>query len=91
MAHVQLDPTTGKVTGMFAVAQDGNRNYAEIPDDDPRISEFIVSHAQTYRDLRAAEYPPMADYLDAIVKGDRGSVDAYIAACKAVKAKYPKP
>lgn len=39
---------------------------------------------------RAAEYPPMADYLDGIVKGDEAQVQAYIDACKAVKAKYPK-
>lgn len=40
---------------------------------------------------RAAEYPPAADYLDGIVKGDQAQVQAYIDACLAVKAKYPKP
>lgn len=40
---------------------------------------------------RAKEYPPMADYLDGIVKGDEAQVQAYIDACLAVKAKYPKP
>ncbi len=35
-------------------------------------------------------YPPMADYLDGIVKGDTAQVEAYIAACLAIKAKYPK-
>jgi len=40
---------------------------------------------------RKSEYPPMADYLDGIVKGDQAQIDAYIAACQAVKAKYPKP
>ena len=44
----------------------------------------------TYADLRAAEYPDARDYLDGIVKGDQAQVDAYIAACKAVKEKYPK-
>ena len=43
-----------------------------------------------YQRKRAAEYPPMADYLDAIVKGDTQQQEAYIAACLAVKAKYPK-
>lgn len=43
------------------------------------------------RAKRAAEYPPMADYLDGIVKGDQSQVQAYIDACLAVKAKYPKP
>jgi hypothetical protein len=44
-----------------------------------------------YQRQRAAEYPPMTDYLDGIVKGDQAQVQAYIDACLAVKAKYPKP
>ena len=47
--------------------------------------------ALEYQRLRAIEYPPMADYLDGVVKGDQAQIDAYIAACQAVKAKYPKP
>lgn len=46
--------------------------------------------ALDYREQRAAEYPPMTDYLDGIVKGDQAQVQAYIDACLAVKAKYPK-
>ncbi len=49
-----------------------------------------VAPALTYAQKRAAEYPPMVDYLDGIVKGDTAQVDAYVAACLAVKAKYPK-
>jgi len=44
-----------------------------------------------YKQQRAAEYPPITDYLDGIVKGDTEQVQAYIEACLAVKAKYPKP
>jgi hypothetical protein len=44
-----------------------------------------------YKANRASEYPPMADYLDGIVKGDQAQVQAYIDACLAVKTKYPKP
>lgn len=44
----------------------------------------------TYAEKRAAEYPPINDYLDGVVKGDQAQIDAYIAACLAVKAKYPK-
>jgi hypothetical protein len=43
-----------------------------------------------YQRKRAAEYPPMSDYLDGVVKGDQAQIDAYVAACLAVKAKYPK-
>lgn len=46
---------------------------------------------QRILNLRAAEYPPMADYLDGIVKSDQAQIDKYIADCLAVKAKYPKP
>ena len=46
--------------------------------------------ATLYTELREAEYPPMAEYLDAIVKGDVEAEEAYKAKCLAVKAKYPK-
>lgn len=48
-------------------------------------------HLQRIRKARANEYPPMADYLDGIVKGDQAQIQQYIDACLAVKAKYPKP
>lgn len=50
-----------------------------------------VENVLPYDDLRRAEYPPVTDYLDGVVKGDQAQIDAYIAACLAVKAKYPKP
>lgn len=47
--------------------------------------------ARPYGEKRKAEYPPAADYLDGIVKGDAVQVQKYINDCLAVKAKYPKP
>ena len=47
--------------------------------------------ALEYQRLRALEYPDFKDYLDGVVKGDQAQIDAYIAACQAVKDKYPKP
>ena len=44
-----------------------------------------------YKENRAAEYPDFKDYLDGVVKGDQAQIQAYIDACLAVKAKYPKP
>lgn len=44
-----------------------------------------------YQRDRAAEYPPITDYIDGVVKGDQAQVQAYIDACLAVKTKYPKP
>ena len=49
---------------------------------------YVDAHA--YIAKRASEYPPMTDYLDAIVKNDQAQIDKYIADCLAVKAKYPK-
>jgi hypothetical protein len=52
----------------------------------------MVEQAKTvYAKNRVAEYPPITDYIDGIVKGDQAQVQAYIDACLAVKAKYPKP
>lgn len=46
--------------------------------------------APTYRELRAAKYPPFQDYLDGVVKGDQAQIQRYVDACLAVKAAYPK-
>ena len=51
----------------------------------------IAAAAVAYKTQRAAEYTSMADHMDGIVKGDTAQVQAYIDACLAVKAKYPKP
>lgn len=56
------------------------------------IARLEAEYARTeYQRQRAAEYPPMTDYLDGVVKGDQAQIDKYIADCLAVKAKYPKP
>ena len=47
-----------------------------------------------YREKRRSEYPPLTDYVDALVHRESGNPQPYadyIAACLAVKAKYPKP
>jgi hypothetical protein len=69
------------------VAYDANENIVEY---DKAAAEALVA-ANAYKAKRAAEYPPASDYLDAVVKGDQAQIDAYIAACQAVKTKYPKP
>lgn len=72
----------------------------EVPFTDQELADIATSQAsqehQTwiatqYQRSRASEYPPVTDYLDGIVKGDQAQVQAYIDACLAVKAKYPKP
>jgi len=56
--------------------------------DEATIQAYIDAHA--YIAKRQAEYPPFTDYLDGIAKGDKAQIQAYIDACLAVKAKYPK-
>ena len=68
------------------IAYDANKS--EVAYDLAAVQAYADS--QAYIAKRAAEYPPMSDYLDAIVKGDTQQQEAYIAACLAVKAKYPK-
>jgi hypothetical protein len=55
------------------------------------VAKQVELDAVAYKDKRAAEYPPMTDYLDGIVKGNQAQIQTYIDACLAVKAKYPKP
>tara|TARA_R110000868_G_scaffold122345_1_gene324147 strand:+ start:496 stop:768 length:273 start_codon:yes stop_codon:yes gene_type:complete len=62
----------------------------QITDEEAATIRAANAPVLTYAQKRAAEYPPMTDYLDGIAKGDTAQVDAYVAACLAVKAKYPK-
>jgi hypothetical protein len=75
---VTVDDTAG--------AFDAQGNKVEI--DMAAVNAWVDPNAYKYQ--RAAEYPPMTDYIDGVVKGDQAQIDAYIAACMAVKAKYPK-
>ena len=75
---VTVDDTAG--------AFDAEGNKVEI--DMAAVNAWVDPNAYKYQ--RAAEYPPITDYIDGVVKGDQAQIDAYIAACLAVKAKYPK-
>ena len=62
-----------------------------INDDTEYISNRVAKvKANLYKELRKAEYPPMEEYIDAVVKGDVEAEKVYKAKCLAVKAKYPK-
>lgn len=62
--------------------------------------ELAERQAQAYIARRVAEYPPMQDYIDAQVKkaspdpaireAGIAQEEAYLAACAAIKTKYPK-
>ena len=76
---VSVDDGTG------AFDKDGN----QVEIDLAAVNAWV--DPDTYKYNRAAEFPPITDYLDGIVKGDQAQIDTYIAACQAVKTKYPKP
>lgn len=61
---------------------------AEIATEIARLQADYA--ARQYQRDRANAYPDFREYLDGIVKGDQAQVDTYIAACLAVKARYPK-
>jgi hypothetical protein len=65
-----------------------DKDEKKVTYDKNAVEDLIASEA--YKEKRAAEYPPVTDYLDGIVKGDNAQVQAYIDACLAVKNKYPK-
>jgi len=91
---VKLQNSGYLINGNISVPKDPtNRNYTQVQDwlsegNTPEPAD--VPPEPTYSQLRAAAYPPAADYLDAIVKGDTAQAQAYIDECLAVKAKYPK-
>lgn len=79
--HAITDASTGEVT-----------QVPFTPEEISVVEAAIAEAAKTeYQRQRAAEYPSVTDYLDGVVKGDQAQIDAYISACLAVKAKYPKP
>jgi hypothetical protein len=91
------DPNNNTV---FAYESDGSQddiipaNFVAI--DDAEADSLRNSQAESlfdklpYSEKRLSKYPDFRDYLDGIVKGDQEQINAYIAACQAVKAKYPK-
>jgi len=84
-AIFKLFPNIKVIRGETAYDADGN----EVAYDKVAVQAYVDAHA--YIAKRRAEYPPVTDYLDGVVKGDQTQIDKYIADCQAVKTKYPKP
>lgn len=78
-------------------ARDENGNRVELDPD--LIAAATVEIEQEfsnteYQRKREREYPSLATFADAYYwaqKGDNTKMDEYVAACDAVKVKYPKP
>tara|TARA_R100000742_G_C4252870_1_gene71017 strand:+ start:566 stop:862 length:297 start_codon:yes stop_codon:yes gene_type:complete len=84
--YPNVKSTTGNEEETF-IAFDIDGNQVAI--DFSLVNAWVDPEAYKYK--RAQEYPPHADYLDAIVKDDSVQLQKYIDDCLAVKAKYPKP
>jgi hypothetical protein len=87
----KLYPTVATIIRDTAYDTEGNiveYDVADVKAESLRMKDDWDS--KEYQRLRAKEYPPVTDYLDAVVKGDLVQQQAYIDACLAVKAKYPK-
>jgi len=80
-----LNSSVVTIRGDIAYDASGN----EVSYDSNAVQQYLDDHA--YIAKRQAEYPSITDYLDGVVKGNQAQIDAYIAACQAVKTKYPKP
>ena len=83
-AIYKINQTVVAVGGDIAYDADGN----EVSYDKDAVQAYVDAYA--YIAKRAAEYPSITDYIDGVVKGDQAQIQAYIDACLAVKAKYPK-
>jgi hypothetical protein len=83
-AIYKLNPSVVTIRGDVAYDADGN----EVAYDLAAVQAYVDAHA--YIAKRAAEFPPITDYIDGVVKGDQAQIDKYIADCLATKAKYPK-
>ena len=74
---------------------DGNQIQLDQSLVDAAAAEIAAEQAATaYQRQRQPEYPSLAELADALYwasTGDTTRIDAYYAACAAVKAKYPKP
>lgn len=76
-----------------AVTVDDGTGAFDVQGNQVAIDMALVDAWQdpnAYKYARAAEYPPLTDYVDGVVKGDQAQIDKYIADCLAVKTKYPK-
>ena len=86
---VTIDDGTG------AFDADGNPIVLDQSLVDAAAAEIAAEQAATaYQRQRQSEYPSLAELADALYwasTGDTTKLDAYYAACGAVKAKYPKP
>jgi hypothetical protein len=62
---LKLYPQIAVIRGETAYDADGN----EVAYDKAAVQAYVDAHA--YIAKRASEYPPITDYIDGVVKGDK--------------------
>lgn len=90
----QAGPGEFVMPGEASDAQHMIRNGVVVDRPPQPVTAPEPEPAPTWIELRRAAYPPLADLADATYwqsQGDASKMQAYLAAVKAVKAKYPKP
>ena len=95
-AIIRAYPAAYRVSSKYgAFDADGNQVELDQALVDAAAAELAAEAAATqYQRDRAPEYPSLATFADAYYwaqKGDNTKMDEYVAACDAVKTKYPKP
>ncbi len=97
MKHYK-DPKTNE---LYAYELDGSQDSIIpewlVPVPDEQVEEIRASnqrrlfYGMPYDEQRRISYPPITEYLDAVVKGDEVQLAKYISDCLEVKRKFPKP
>jgi hypothetical protein len=81
--------------GLGAFKEDGTQiTLVQSAIDSARTILNSEAAAIKYKSDRQSQYPPLADFADAMYwnsKGDDTNLKAYYAACEKVKADNPKP
>jgi hypothetical protein len=78
-------PPPEPIEGKNRHFENGTWVYKDPPPEPEKYEQKL-----TYVDKRSFAYPPIGEYLDAIVKGDNEQLQKYINDCLAVKQQIPK-
>jgi hypothetical protein len=95
LTHNQIAETLNRLLPNGGWQVKGTEAFFESESDSLTDAEIEAAYnANAHKDKRAPEYPSLAEFADAYYwsqKGDDTKMTAYVAACDAVKTKYPKP
>lgn len=76
---------------VWSTTQPSNFSIDDVKIEEANLKQEYIN--SKYQRDRQPEYPSLGEFADAMYwssKGDNTKLDAYYAACEAVKLKYPK-